>query len=506
MGIKESVFDSKVLPKLGFTEDDLVPYKDDRLDCDDLTNLAQELTPWFMDIDKSFGVLYDPDVDGLYSGYIMEDFLRRLGIEDILHTMNKDKVHGVSMDVVNWALKENINYLIVPDAGSGDYKTLNMLSDKGVKVLVLDHHPYDKKDEELGENIRRFNIGDYEGMPKLSGTGVTYRFLEILGDILGIKTEHYQKFVGVTVLSDVMPMDDKENRYYVHNLYNNFDSVLFFRKFKFYGSKRSLFSFTIIPFLNNMIRIGKEERAMEIVNNMSNPSILGNLDMERGMNKNIASEMSDELFNISKIIKLPGMILMLRKGNQYRTLNGVIANKLLGEYGRSAAVMGLNEDNKTWGGSFRGINFGNDKLDDWGFESHGHLLACGVNISHEDLKKFIKGFTYIGQKEQDYQFRAHIIGNSSLSPATWRDMADYNEYSGPGVPQIKVKVLENLDNTEFIVNRNRTMRTIYYQDTKGEVVSVSDFNVDNESDEVIVSPALDRTPAGTITYQLIREK
>ncbi|MFV1457738.1 hypothetical protein, partial [Bacillus mycoides] len=123
--------------------------------------------------------------------------------------------------------------MFVVDAGSGDTKALNFLAEKwGVKVVVLDHHPYKRKTPLVKDGVWVINPIDHEHLPHLSGCGVVYRFIEQLGKQFKVMTEMYEKYVGITVLSDICDMRDAENRYYVRRAYAEYRANYMFNQFR----------------------------------------------------------------------------------------------------------------------------------------------------------------------------------------------------------------------------------------------------------------------------------
>src|SRR5699024_9007938 len=128
------------------------------------------------------------------------------------------------------------DWLFVVDAGSGDSEYINKLTESGIKVVVLDHHPYEKNKEINNKMSWILNVVDKPNLPKLSGCGVVYRFVEKLGKLFEDLTGQYEKYVGITVLSDMCDMSEPENRYYVKRSYEEYRGNSFLQQFKFYGS------------------------------------------------------------------------------------------------------------------------------------------------------------------------------------------------------------------------------------------------------------------------------
>lgn len=50
--------------------------------------------------------------------------------------MHAEKVHGFSMEYI----PEDVKLIIAPDSASNEYAAHKLYKDKGVDVLILDHH------------------------------------------------------------------------------------------------------------------------------------------------------------------------------------------------------------------------------------------------------------------------------------------------------------------------------------------------------------------------------
>ena len=104
-----------------------------------------------------------------------------------------------------------MDLLIVPDAGSNDYKEHKILSDRGVEVIVLDHHEADKISTDAIIVNNQFHNYPNKG---LSGVGVVYKFCQVLDDTLGVKyADLFLDLVAIGLVGDMMSLLDFETKH-----------------------------------------------------------------------------------------------------------------------------------------------------------------------------------------------------------------------------------------------------------------------------------------------------
>lgn len=454
----------KILKRRGGTGQEPGFLKVERLNFPELDEAVEVVLEQYIYDDYAgvAAVLYDPDVDGLFSGYTLEDVLTRAG-KKVKRYINTEKQHGIVQETMDWVLENDIEWLFVVDAGSNDYKNIKKLVNAGVRVVVIDHHPYEEK--KLPEGAWIVNISKYPELPKLPGCGVVYRFVEALGAELGLHVKQYETFVGITVMSDMCAMDDEENRYYVKQAYKGYRDNLFLRQFKYYGSHRSFYGWQVSPYLNAMIRVGEEDRAVEIVNNMTRRLKMNEVERDVKRVKRKQEEMKAELRERGDFRERKSFFVHLRKGRDHLgTLNGLVANEYVGLTGKGGLVLAYDRDMKMWVGSYRGVHFTREVLEEWGFWTAGHPTACGVKVSNKDLKNFYKNFKYPIKGDAG---KADIYVNAGeLSSDDWQDIAIYNEYSGIGNPEIVVGYKKGIDE---VVSEDESfgIRSLYTKD--GEI-------------------------------------
>lgn len=212
---------------------------------------------------SKIGVLVDEDVDGFCSASEMYLYIKRLdrdySVKYIMH--QRAKAHGLSDDI---ELPDDIELLIIPDAGTNDVKQCKKLNEIGIDILILDHHE-SEKDNPFALIVNN-QMSERYSNKSLCGAGVVYKFLKALDDRLW--NEYADDFLDLFALgniSDVMDMRSYETRYLtdlgLKNIQNKFLKALI--KAQEYSMNDIVnihnIQWYITPVINAIIRIGSIE-------------------------------------------------------------------------------------------------------------------------------------------------------------------------------------------------------------------------------------------------------
>jgi putative SPBc2 prophage-derived single-strand DNA-specific exonuclease yorK len=210
-------------------------------------------------------ILVDSDVDGYTSASILYQYLKdllienKVPLENLTYSLHRTKEHGISFDI---DIPNDINLLIIPDASSNDYQQHKEYKDKGVDIIVLDHHSA----KQVSENALIVNnqLCDYPNK-QLSGVGVVYKFLQELDEYYWRNNaEQYLDLVALGMIADSMDIREVETKYYINQGLNNITNKLFQALVdkQQYSTKGIInpqsISFYIAPLINAMIRLGSQ--------------------------------------------------------------------------------------------------------------------------------------------------------------------------------------------------------------------------------------------------------
>ena len=387
----------------------------------------------------------DSDCDGFTSAAVLINYLNCLFPSfvqnNIFYRPHTNKAHGIIPETV----PSDVKLVIAPDSSSNEFEIHKLLQERGVDVLVIDHHNTTHYSEHAC--VINNQMDDYP-TKSLSGVGMVYKFCSYLDSLLHVNyADQYLDLVALGILADVMDLRDFETRYLVDtglaNVRNPFlRGIVAKQDFQLKGKLTPHgVSFYIAPGVNAITRVGTVEEKMMLFESMLEFRAYEQIpSTKRGCKgqtetrveqacrnctnirnrQNKARDASLEI--IERIIEeknlLENQVLAIKlegKNESNRNITGLIANQIMGRYQRPVLILNKtihdeDPDNVyvTWDGSGRNAN-GTDLtnfqefLQESGyFEfAEGHDNAFGVSIRDEHFASFID---YANKKLKDVDF------------------------------------------------------------------------------------------------------
>ena len=466
-------------------------------------------------------IIVDSDVDGYTSASMVYRYIKQLGKDiNVTYSLHTKKQHGISEDI---EIPKDCDLLIIPDAGSNDIEQCKELVEKGIDVIILDHHICDKQNDFA--IVVNNQMCDYPNK-NFCGAGIVYKFLKAIDEELW--EDYADKMLDIVALgniSDVMDMRECETRYYVDLGLSKIRSKLF----KALIEKQSYsmngvvnitsVQFYVTPILNSMIRVGSAEdkdllfrafietdevfkykkrgeieesdediytRAARLCYNAKNRQ---GKDVQKGM------DAIDELIKEKEIYKDKVMFINV-SDILGETLTGLVAIKIAEKYNRPCLLLRrqkVREDGSLYyGGSCR--NFDNspidslkDFLDSTGtFEFvQGHDNAAGISIPRENVAKSIK---LCNERLADIDFQKCFnvdfdINASDLSVGFIKAIDEMKDIFGQGIkePLVHIKNIPIWSENFFVMGKNSNSWKVI----NDEGYAFVKFNVDVDKDEVL---------------------
>ena len=231
-----------------------------------LENMEEGRVLLLENLHKPIYLIADCDVDGFTSASIIYQYIKFINPKaDIDYAVHEHKQHGLE-DVWTDILHSGKEYglVIVPDAGSNDYQYIEELGEKGIKVLILDHHIINE-DTKISDHcvlINNQTSPNYVNKD-LTGAGVTWQFCRYLDKTLKFSyADSLIDLAALGIISDMGSALSLENRYIVAtglaNIKNYFFKSACEKQDYSMGGKINYVSvaFYITPMINSMIRVG----------------------------------------------------------------------------------------------------------------------------------------------------------------------------------------------------------------------------------------------------------
>ncbi|MGV7065774.1 single-stranded-DNA-specific exonuclease RecJ [Bacillus velezensis] len=448
-------------------------------------------------------VQVDSDVDGYTSSSIIINYIKAIYPKaDIRYRIHEGKEHGIFIDTI----PDDVNLVLIPDAGSSQFDEHEELRKNGVEVIVIDHHECEKESEHA--IVVNNQLSNEYSNKTLTGAGMAYKLCQAIDYKLGkTKAEQFLDLVSIGNIADSADSRNLETRYFMNEGLRNIKHPLIkklFKKQEFStkGCKNiQNTQFFINPLINAAIRVGSGEekdqllrsfllskekvpykkRGQDEINLVSihddTVRVLGNLKAKQ---KRIVDAATVEIKNRieEKNLAANKVLIVYTEGILDKSLTGLVANVLAGEYKKPVLLARKSDEEEgVLCGSIRGYETGYIKdfkkeLTDTGlFEFvEGHPNAAGFAIKRENLilvnevlnEKFKDAET--GEEVQNVDFE---IPANQLRKEFLIKLYSYKDYWGYKVEEPLVAITEleiDADQIKHIGKKNKTTVKFKYGD------------------------------------------
>lgn len=466
-------------------------------------------------------ILIDCDVDGYAAGSMVYRAFKKIDPNlNITYSLHTKKQHGLSKDIT---IPDDCNLLIIPDAGSNDVEQCRELKNKGMDIIILDHHICDVENDYaivVNNQMCRYPNKNF------CGAGIVYKFLEALDEELWEDTASSMlDMCALANISDVMDMREPETRYYVLRGLAKIRSKLF----KALIDKQSYsmngivnitsVQFYITPVLNAMIRIGDQDekdllfRAFIETDEVFKYKKRGETEeVDESIYDRAArlcsnakarqtKEVTKEVIEVERLISDKRLdenkaIFANVTGILGETLTGLVAIKIAEKYNLPTLLLRRQAPRENgelfYGGSCR--NFDNSPIESLKKELlntglfefvQGHDNAAGFSIARENVQAAI---SCINNNWKDIDFQAiwqvdFDKNAEDVDVAFIKAIDDMKDMFGQGVkePLVHISHIPVYKESTMIMGKNlNTWKTIY----NDELAFVM-FSVDRDKDQII---------------------
>lgn len=452
--INRGLLEKDLVHYMNLTDDDINPpeaFGEERIEA------AAKCLLSHLDNDSKICVVVDCDCDGYTSSAIMINYIYDLKddyyIENFISWfMHEGKQHGLS-DMMDLIKEKNPDLVIIPDAGSNDVEQLRLLDDKGIDVIILDHHEIEERDFWNVESHPHLYLINSQ-LPQypnkfLSGAGVVWQFCRAVSNIRGLEDKHiedwYLDLVALGLDGDMMSLQSYETRHLISkglipdNIRNPFIFEMWQKNMFKLGDHPTAWgaTFYIVPFVNAITRSGTLEEKELIFNSMLKFKAFNKIssnkrghkegEMERLVDQAIRTctnvknrqtraeeagiELVEHLIKDNNMMDHKVLLFLLEPGQIKAEIRGLIANKIMARYQRPCCMLTktieteisetegqtVEIDHISYQGSARGCDkVGVTEFKDICAETQvcdytiGHQGAFGLGLRVENIPTFVQ--------------------------------------------------------------------------------------------------------------------
>ena len=353
---------------------------------------------------KRMLIIGDYDADGIFATTILMKFFTELGFSGLVDYKIPSRLkdgYGLNKTLIDYAIENGFNFVVTVDNGIAANEAIDYANSKNYEVIITDHHtpPATLPNAEIIVNPR-VQGEESEVFQYISGATVAWYLAYAVQLELGSKIDlkEYLDFVALTVISDVMPLENinvplvnygikllKERKRDIYKfIWNDWTAPVM---------DTTSIAFSLIPMINAMGRIDDANVAVSFF--LDDRNTYQNYMYMYNVNEKRKAMSREQLMKAELITANSNDKAIVIKDECHEGIIGIIAGKLAEKYHKPTYVFTYNKEKKIYKGS--GRTTGNihlydltNKASDLLIGFGGHSGAVGLAVSEENFEKFKK--------------------------------------------------------------------------------------------------------------------
>ena len=353
------------------------------------------------------GIFADYDADGIPGAALLYRALKQIGIKAEAYIPNREVGYGLSEEGINFLISKKCTLIVTIDLGIRSVLEAVYCREKGVDLVITDHHLPGDEIPAATIVINPKQPGDSYPFKELCGCGVAFKL--ITGLSTHFPKELDQKFlkwsldlVAISTIADVVPLLD-ENRILAKFgllVINKTKNIGLVNLLKVIGLDQQnkidayQVGFQIAPRINAPGRVDHatksfellisddQEESLELANWLNEKNTTRQDQMEKAQAEAVKKIDSKKLYE-NKII--------IVSGDWQRGIIGPTASRLVEKYGRPVIMFAREEETMT--GSARSVSGVNiveifESCSSEIAKFGGHKGAAGITVEKDNFENF----------------------------------------------------------------------------------------------------------------------
>jgi len=443
-------------------------------------------------------IFADIDIDGVMATSIMYNWLDGIFYDNkkVLF-QQRTKGHGIKFDIV-----KETDLLIIVDSSSNESEEISKIlyQNKVKEIIIIDHHEVDGLEikggtgnillkfapyVEINDRVTLLNPHQLDCKFKnkdISGAMLTYRFLEYVSqedEQWQDKIERLSDLPAISIISDVMRVDNMENRYYYYNGLNSIQNNGLFsfmdtNRINTFNVNSNKLAFEINPKINATIRMQSIKMIFELF--LQTDKVANDRkDIIKKINKayELKGKIEEEIRNKMTILFENDNIIILQNNYIDRygvssNFNGVLASQVANEKQKHTII--VNSLLKGSGRAYSSYELKGylDEICKGSVSCAGHQGAFGIKINN--LKNFIDIISNTPppvDKTLPTDFEIEIEFKE-LSKNIFEEIEEIQFMVGNGFPNIRFKV----NNIVIKEIKETSGGNLYYLDDRKKYIRI----------------------------------
>jgi len=356
---------------------------------------------------KRMLIVGDYDADGIFATTILYSFLKESGFENLVEYIIPSRLkdgYGLSKNIIEYAKDKLFDFIVTVDNGIAAVEAIDIANSYDIEVIITDHHTAPKVLPNANIIVNPRVPGETFPYTQISGATVAWYLVAALKKELksNINISDYLDYVAITIVSDVMPLNDinipllklglkkikERKRLFYKLLWNDWVAPTI--------DEVSL-GFNLVPMINAIGRIDDANIGVKLFLSEDNNEIkkLFNFlketnEKRKVLSRNYVKEAEKYLNNLN--IEISDVIIVRNK-DFHEGIVGIIAGKLAEKYQKPAYVLTYNKEKDIWKGSAR--SYGDvhlydltNKVNDLLLGFGGHKGAVGLSLEDKNFLFF----------------------------------------------------------------------------------------------------------------------
>ncbi|MCR8968714.1 single-stranded-DNA-specific exonuclease RecJ [Facklamia sp. 7083-14-GEN3] len=455
-------------------------------------------------IEKEEAILIygDYDADGITSTLILKEALDALGAESQVYLPNRfSDGYGPNIDRYQEFIDEGIQLIITVDNGVAGHEAIEYAQEKGVDVIVTDHHEIQETLPSAYAIIHpRHPQGNYP-FGDLSGAGVAFK---VATAILGEIPIEMLDLAAIGTVADMVSLLDENRTLVVGGLHQlkvtqrlGLQLLLNQQLQSIDDISTETIGFIIGPRLNAVGRLGDPQPGFDWLAAFTEQEashLLEFIENENIKRQQLVTQIYQEVTaNLDEIKEIP-LIISQASPNWHPGVLGIVASRICDKYQRPCLLFNYNKENNQYKGSarskenfnlFKNLSQLKKLLKHFG----GHSQAAGMTIEEGNWQKFQSELSLLADKHKN-----QILAKTSLSIDAKLSLADINlklieeiQNLGPfGMhnpkPIVLFKDLEMIEKRVIGTNKQHVKMKFNQSDTANSLAAIAFIMADDLED------------------------